>query len=543
MSRKRKDAAGMNRRELLKTGLLTSGLTLLTSKKSFAAIEPITSQAPQPTPFVEELPISPVAEPTTAFADPPPNPSSHQRYTEFLPQKFYDLNIREALHSFHPELPPQPIWGYNGITPGPTFHSRYGEPALVRFRNNLPANHVGYGIPSIITHLHNGHTASESDGFPGDYYETGQFKDHHYPNYYAGGDEREALSTLWYHDHRMDFTSQNVYRGLAGFYLLFDEKDSGDETDPNPAAFRLPSGQFDVPLIFQDMLFDANGLQFYDQFNNNDGLLGDRYLVNGKIQPFMRVASRKYRLRLLNGSISRFYEFFLSNGQSFIQIANDGNLLPAPIARQSIRLAPAERADVIVDFSSIVGRRSSVFLQNRLEQTSGRGPTGRILSPGTPLMRFDVDSRPMRDPSRIPDTLRELPPITTAGVTQRSWTFQRNRNGNWTVNGQIFNVTRTDAQPGQGTAEIWRLQNGFGWSHPVHIHMEEVRILTRNGQPPPAHEQGRKDVVVLSPGETVEVFLRFRDFYGKYPMHCHNIVHEDHAMMVRWEIAAPPSIS
>jgi FtsP/CotA-like multicopper oxidase with cupredoxin domain len=479
----------------------------------------------------------PEAQPAPGLVDPLPNAANHQRYDEFLPQKFYEINQVEALHSFHPELPPNPIWGYNGVYPGPTFRARYGEPALVRFHNNLPPNHVGFGIPSVITHLHNGHTASESDGFPGDFYEVGQFKDHHYPNTYAGGDEREALSTLWYHDHRVDFTSQNVYKGLAGFYLLFDERDSGDEQDTHPQALRLPSGEFDVPLIFQDMRFTAGGEQFYDSFNNNDGLLGDKFLVNGKIQPFMRVIPRKYRFRLLNGSLSRFYEFFLSNGLPFIRISSDGNLLPAPLIRQSIRLAPAERADVIVDFSaSAFRRRDTIFIQNRLEQTNGRGPTGRILTPGTPILRFDVSGGPARDPSRVPDKLREIPPTTTDVATRRSWVFQR-RNGVWTVNNRVFDFNRVDATTAKGAEEIWTIRNqGNGWSHPIHIHFEEFQILSRNGGLPPAHERARKDVVVIGPNETVDVFIRFRDFFGKYPMHCHNLVHEDHAMMMRWDI-------
>jgi FtsP/CotA-like multicopper oxidase with cupredoxin domain len=536
--RREKTDAKWSRRELIKTGLLSGGVALGASKGIRAAAAALqTTQSPPTTPFVEELPIMPEAQPAPGLVDPLPNAANHQRYNEFLPQKFYEINQVEALHSFHPELPPNPIWGYNGVYPGPTFRARYGEPALVRFHNNLPPNHVGFGIPSVITHLHNGHTASESDGFPGDFYEVGQFKDHHYPNTYAGGDEREALSTLWYHDHRVDFTSQNVYKGLAGFYLLFDERDSGDEQDTNPQALRLPSGEFDVPLIFQDMRFTADGEQFYDSFNNNDGLLGDKFLVNGKIQPFMRVISRKYRFRLLNGSLSRFYEFFLSNGQPFIRISSDGNLLPAPLIRQSIRLAPAERADVIVDFSaSAFRRRDTIFIQNRLEQTNGRGPTGRILTPGTPILRFDVAGGLMREPSRVPDKLRELPPATTDVATRRNWVFQR-RNGVWTVNNRVFDFNRVDATTAKGAEEIWTIRNqGNGWSHPIHIHFEEFQILSRNGGPPPAHERARKDVVVIGPNETVDVFIRFRDFFGKYPMHCHNLVHEDHAMMMRWDI-------
>lgn len=533
----------LSRRKLLKLGVLGGGSALLASKGIQADWRDWQyqqgSQAPQSpptTPFVEALPIVPVAQPASQLI-PAPNPANHQRYTEFLPKKLYEIRVREALHSFHRELPANVIWGYNGIYPGPTFRARYGEPVLVRFYNDLPADHVGFGIPEVITHLHNGHTASESDGFPADYYPSGQFKDHHYANFPAGGDARETLGTLWYHDHRIDFTSQNIYKGLTGFYLLFDGKDSGNETDTNPQALRLPSGAFDIPMIFHDKVFDTNGQQFFDQFNL-DGILGDKFVVNGKIQPFLKVARRKYRFRLLDGGPSRFYEFFLSSGQPFVQISNDGNLLPKPLTRQSIRLGVAERVDVIVDFSKYnIG--DTIYLQNRLEQVNGRGPTGRIVSPGTPIVKFIVD-RDAPDPSRVPATLRELPPVNLNEVVKtRTWQFDR-RNGAWTVNGRFFDPNRVDAYPKRGTAEIWVFKNyqtdRLGWSHPIHVHFEEFRILSRSGQTPPANEIARKDVVRLGPNEEIRVFVRFRDFLGRHVMHCHNTIHEDHAMMVRWDI-------
>ncbi|MBA2351375.1 MAG: multicopper oxidase domain-containing protein [Burkholderiales bacterium] len=158
-------------------------------------------QSPQTVPFVDEMPIPPVAQPVSSLS-PPPNTAAFQRYAEFPARKFYDISQSASQYSFHRDLPPSTIFGFNGIFPGPTFQARYDEPIIVRFRNNLPANHVGFGIPSVITHLHNAHIASESDGFPNDFYEVGQFKDHHYPNILAGydafpprGDVREALGS------------------------------------------------------------------------------------------------------------------------------------------------------------------------------------------------------------------------------------------------------------------------------------------------------------------------------------------------------------
>jgi FtsP/CotA-like multicopper oxidase with cupredoxin domain len=528
----------LSRRSVLRSGLAGGAAALVSGRARTSRAQ---TGSPPTAPFVDELPIPADAEPVEAL-DPAPRPAAHQRYDEFVPQKLYEISMTEAAHSFHRDLPSNLIWGFGGVHPGPTLRERYGVPILVRFRNELPADHVGFGIPSVITHLHNGHTASESDGYPLDFYEVGQHRDHHYANILAGydafpprGDEREALGTLFYHDHRLDFTAPNVYKGLIGFYLLFDERDSGDETDPNPRAFRLPSGAFDVPLVLNDRRFTADGELFFDQFDSN-GFLGDKFVINGKIQPFFRVARRKYRFRLLNGGPSRFYELFLSNGQKFTQIASDGNLLPAPLERTSIRLGVAERADVVVDFSNAeLGDR--IFLQNRLRQTSGRGPatTNEIEEPGTSLLRFDVD-RDADDPSQVPARLRDLPfaDASEAAVT-RTWNFNR-QNGAWTVNGALFNSERVSARVKRDSAEVWALQTGGGWSHPVHIHFEEFQILGRNGTATPADEIARKDIVRLAPRENARVFLRFRDFEGRYVMHCHNLLHEDHAMMIWFEI-------
>lgn len=490
-----------------------------------------------------------------------------QRFSEFYPANgtnhdTYEYHVREFMHTFNPAYPAQPMWGYDSKYPGPTIHAHYGRTVITRIHNELPQDHVGFGSPEISNHLHNLHTPSESDGFPGDYFSPvkagptlsgpGSYKDHCYPNVYAGylesrktnpdaiGDPREALGTLWYHDHTLDSTAANVYKGLVGFYLLFDEVDSGNENDPNPKALRLPSGDYDVPLVFQDMRFDANGRQFFDQFSP-EGVIGDQVVVNGKIKPFFKVARRKYRLRFLNGAPSRHYAFYFvykNLVKPFIYIANDGNLLPFPLFNQaSVRIAPAERADIIIDFAQFpLG--SEVFLVNRLRQDDTRKPKD-IQAPGDQVLKFIVD-RNAADPSRVltaTTPLRELPPIDLSEVVQtRTWEFAR-KNGVWTVNDKTFEIGRVSAKPKTGTAEIWKLVNGGGgWSHPVHIHFEEGRILKRNGKAPPAHEQGRKDVYVLGPEESLEVFLRFRDFTGKYVMHCHNLFHEDHAMMVRWDV-------
>jgi FtsP/CotA-like multicopper oxidase with cupredoxin domain len=571
--------ANPGRRLSIQLGAASAAASMLAAKEFAAPAEAKDAPAgPTTTPFVVALPTYAPKTPESVLSpapSPTPNGSGgecgrpvQQRYSDWPAQKYYEMHVKEGMHSFHPELPTQKIWGYDGIYPGPTFAERYNTPIIVRIYNDLPVNTVGFGSPEISTHLHNLHSGSESDGFTGDYYSrfkfgptmtaAGGYKDHHYPNCYAGyddvryhatdGDPREALGTLWYHDHRIDFTGPNVYRGLTGFYLLFDELDSGDENDPNPKALRLPSGvgKYDIPLLFQDKQFDSSGYLFFDQFNNK-GILGNKFCVNGKVQPYFKVERRKYRFRLLDGGPSRFYEFYLTDragvNQSFTYISNDGNLLPAPLITSKVRLGVAERADIVVDFSKYpIG--TQLFIVNRLVQTDGRGPdngprdaAGLLTNAGTQILRFDIVRDPATpDMSQVPATLRELPPINLAEVVQnRRFEFDK-QNEVWTVNGKTFDVEFATAKPKRGTAEIWMLKGKGDWHHPVHIHFEEGRILSRNGQPPPPHERGRKDVYVLEPGEEVRVFLRFREFLGKYMMHCHNLIHEDHAMMIRWDI-------
>jgi FtsP/CotA-like multicopper oxidase with cupredoxin domain len=342
---------------------------------------------------------------------------AHQRWAQFGPQaEHYELHVaqREGW-VFNPAYPPQPVWTFQAPQPdlavlSPVVHSHYGHPMICRIYNDLPANHTGFGTPEISTHLHNAHVGSESDGFPGDYYSAtkagpnltapGGFKDHLYSNIYAGydelqngiGDYREALGTLFYHDHTVDFTAPNVVRGLVGFFLLFDHIDSGNEKDPSPSALRLPSHPYDYPLAFGDRRFDPNGILYYDQVSP-EGILGDKTIVNGKIEPVLRVARRKYRLRLLNGGPSRFYQFYLVRPNNVIQpftyIANDGNLLEKPLLNQTnVRLAPAERGDIVVDFSRYpVG--TELYLVNRLTHRpeDTRRPY-QVVAPGVRVLKI-----------------------------------------------------------------------------------------------------------------------------------------------------------
>jgi len=589
----------VKRRDVLKLGLAAGGSSVLAASRVMGQDQdllkylcppdgfPVWNFKPSPnaTPFVAKLFIPPIKQPVPQLT-PAPDPRAHQLYQRFPPKQFYEVHETEFRWQYHPQPPYSDSsgkgvswsWGFDGVTPGPIYQARYGEPILVRRYNNLPPvgqSQVTFALPSTTTHLHNAHTASESDGYPMDWIDSGEFWDHHYANFPLGNHPNEKLSTLWYHDHRMDFTAANVYAGLSGFYLLFDEQDSGNEQDPNPAAWRLPSGKYDVPLMLHDVIFTETGQVVFDIFNT-DGILGDKYTVNRKIQPYFQVERRKYRFRIIDGGPSRFYQLSLSSGKPFIVITGDGNFQPEPFLSESIYLSVGQRVDVIIDFSQYKAG-DQIYLLNRLEQINGKGPSGRLID-GDPqtlgVMRFDVIEATGPDPSRIPDYFRPLPQIDLREVKfHRTWEFDYD-GGLWTINGEVFEANRIDAGVEINSAEVWTLRNnGKNWSHPIHCHFTEFLILEINGKPyPHTHVQSaeqrrkvfipefpeegqapaqawmrrepvkvfmggpRRDVATLLPGDEIKVFFRFKDFHGKYVMHCHNVVHEDHAMMIRWDI-------
>jgi len=557
-------AGRLTRRDLLKAGLLTASGCLVAKRglsTRWQSLVMPTAQAASPsvTPFVDPLPIMPIKTPVPTLTPEPalvPNLAAgeartrpHQAFVQFPPAELYSVVQRQAAVKLSPSLPAQQMWGFDGIVPGPTYVARYGRPILIRNFNQLPLGNGGFGINSVSTHLHNGHTPSESDGFPCDFFDSSRWYDQHYPNVLAGilsthpgtGDINEALSTLWYHDHRIDFTAQNTYKGLVGFYLLFNEFDTGDEA----TGFRLPRfPEFDIPMLFADKVFDPlDGTLAFDLFSL-DGVLGDTFTVNGKVQPFLEVAPRRYRLRWLNVGPSRFYELFLTDPSdtsvpnAFWQIAADGNLLPQPLQVTSVRLSPAERADVIVDFRQFAGK--SIYIENRLLQTSGRGPSDTVLAPGqgNRLLRVDVVLPPVADDSRDPATVSRfyaMPSVDAAPAVTRNFQFSRT-NGQWTLNNRFMDCSGVRFSVAQNSAEVWQLNGTSNWQHPMHVHMEEHQILARGGLAPPPHERGRKDVTRLQVVERVDVFMRFRDWTGRYVVHCHNLVHEDHAMMCRFDV-------
>lgn len=631
-----------SRRDLMKMGLLTAG-GLLVAKGGLSAraqglgqvmpqssggsnTSPGTQQvclpgnqtaSPTTRPFVVPLTVMPLVKRVSSLSPAPtlnPNTAAGEvRAAAFqapqvsmsrfpvVPSVLYNINQRQFATSQHPDLPSQTIWGFDDgsgpRSPGPTYQAFYGTPQLTRNINSLPAitqaNNTGFGMNSVTTHLHNAHNPSESDGNPCDFYPPNHFCDQYYPNVLAGfnstnepnGDINESLGTLWYHDHRVDFTSQNTYKGLVGFYCLFNQLDTGNEE----TGFRLPSfPQFDIPLAFADKVYDPNSGDLVFDLFNLDGILGDKFLVNGTVQPFFQVSPRRYRFRLLDTGPSRFYSFFLTGNvggsgnpttNPFWLIGTDGNLIPNPIQVQNVRVGPAERVDIIIDFTNFAGQ--TLYLENRLNQLNGQGPTavdsqlfpnagqdtgttecqnlsvttnGAILPAGAGnlVLQFQVTGPKVADNSVNPashPTYYKLPSTNAEPRIVRTFKFDR-LNGQWSINGQFMDCGYGNGGTGgestetfrftvqQNSVEQWLLTNLTGdWTHPVHIHLEEHQILSRNRLAPTVPtDLGRKDVTQLHPNERAQLFFRFRDWLGKYPIHCHNVVHEDHAMMAIWHV-------
>jgi spore coat protein A len=385
---------------------------------------------------------------------------------------------------------------------------------VVRHTNQL-------SVPTVV-HLHGGATPSDSDGFPTDMVLPGQTRTYMYPN-------NRRAATLWYHDHAMDHTGRNIYMGLAGLYLVHDDEEQ---------SLGLPSGPYDVPLFIQDRKFAPDGSLSYQTLNHL-GAKGGVILVNGAPWPHMEVAARKYRFRIVNACNATPLRLALSSGQPLLQIATDGGLLPSPVRCPNIPLVMAERTEIVIDFS-IYPVGTKLILQN-LNIARQTGPIARE------IMLFHV-VRQEPDDSVVSERLCEFEPIdpATAKRTRHFVLSAKPSFGfvpivNWKINGKAFDPDQPIASPISGDVEIWRFTNRrflglLSLVHPVHVHLVSFLILERNGRPPLPHETGWKDTVAVDKDEDVSVIARFDPYPGKYLLHCHNLEHEDHSMMARFDV-------
>ncbi|MFI6577773.1 multicopper oxidase family protein [Nocardiopsis sp. NPDC050513] len=477
------------------------------------------SAADLPEPGTVPLPVPPVLEPQRSDAE----------------ADYYVITQRSGEAEILPGLTTE-VWGYDGIFPGPTIVSRTGRRTVVEHRNDLP-------VP-VAVHLHGGHTPPEHDGYPTDliFPRSGWESRYELPGDTTEGSRvyeypmNQPAATLWYHDHRMDFTGPQVYKGLAGFHLVHDDEEE---------ALPLPTGDRDVPLMICDRAFDEDGSFLYPALSSDlvsepgvanqymSGVLGDAILVNGAPWPYMEVADVRYRFRILNASNARRYRLVLDPAPEgtapFVQVASDAGLLGAPIEHDAIVTAPAERFDVIVDFSGY-----SVGTEVVLANEFGEGRTAEV-------MRFRVTSE-ARDDTRIPDRLSDFVPMTreSADAEHRA-RFSReapNTHGPgpnlWTINGQTFSPDTVDARIPLDSTQIWRLTTNV--HHPVHLHLVRFQVLSRNGGEPGPYDAGWKDTIDLGSEEEAEIIMTFSGYRGRFVYHCHNLEHEDMMMMANFEV-------
>jgi len=511
------------------------------------------------------VPLDPTT--LTKYIDPLPFPGVLTPVGIINGAPYFEVTMTEFQQTLHSELPPSTVWGYNGSYPGPTMLARSQQRLYVRWINQLPTSHlfvvdttlVGTEPPSpevrAVVHLHGGHVPSESDGGPLAWFTPGNSALYFYP-------QNQDASMLLYHDHAMGITRLNVYAGLVGIWLI---------RDPQEDHMNLPSGEYEVPVAIQDKSFFDDGALLYPETVEPE-FFGNAAVVNGKVWPYLDVAPRKYRLRFVNGCNARFVNIKLLEsdadgnifdpevpGPAFNQIGTDGGFLPAPVmlndpgdaSSPRLLLAPAERADCIVDFSDYQGRY--FVLHNNagtpfkfLGQPDDEEPLPEI-------MLFRVGSTPVADPSsfqsRIPgfQYIRESSSRQTRDLTLSESIDSQGRLLTL-LGGHRFDDPVTEL-PQLGTTEIWRMINLTEDSHPIHLHLVMFQILDRQpfdvdeynnsgnlvftgpAVPPDPNEAGWKDTFRANPGQVSRVIATYRDYTGDYVWHCHILEHEDHEMM------------
>ncbi len=531
----------ISRREFLKRGgLLAAALSIPSAEdERFESVPGRPRIDPSNlAPFVDPLPIPKIAAPQGSRPS-PENP--HQQ----IP--YYRIEMKEFMVKLHRDLMPTRLWGYDSMSPGPTIDSTDGHGVLVEWVNLLPKAHLLpvdthiHGAeadkPTVraVVHLHGAKVTPDNDGYPDDWYVPGKSRLSHYPN-------RQDAAMFWYHDHALGITRLNIMAGLYGAWFIR----SAEET-----ALNLPSGAYEIPLIICDRSIDRQGQLNYDTAPMyrapwRPEFYGNLILVNGKILPFLAVQPRSYRLRIVNVSNARFMSLSFQNRHNFHLIGTDQGLLHAPVQLDSVTLAPAERADIIVNFAPIAGK--DVVLQNE----------------AAPIMQFRLSAGGPKSALALPSKLRRVEMLSESKATRtRVMTLdQYDAHGRpmmMLLNGMHWDMPITE-DPMVGATEIWSFVNLTPDAHPIHLHAVRFQILDRrdfdvdayrktktlhylrSATPPERDESGWKDTVRCPPKMVTRIIVRFDGPYtGRYVWHCHILEHEDNEMMRPYLIRpAPP---
>lgn len=584
--------------------------------------------------FVNQLVVPPVYKPIV-FKDPKTGKVKSHNYRVTMSQ--FSQQILPA------GFPETTVYGYGGpvrdpetgdiipdfkSSPGPTFEAVRHIPINVQWVNNLTEphplavdptlhwadpNNMGMPMPPfppfppgfplaqspvpVVPHLHGGETEPPSDGYPEAWFTAGEaLKGPAFVKSLYHYDNEQEPTTLWYHDHALGITRLNVVMGLAGFYLLRDPHNHLDGKHS-----KLPRGKYEIPLAIQDRSFNDDGSLAFPNVGVNPDIhpywvpefFGDTIMVNGKVWPNLDVEPREYRFRILNGSNARFYNLMFSNMMPFFQIGTDGGYLPKPVQLVSLLIAPGERVDILVDFSQL-SPGTKLILTN---SANAPFPSGDAPDPDTTgqIMQFTVLNKPAVVPKPLPKILNILPPLKrTRRIRTLTLVEVMGPNGPLEVllDGQKWSAPISE-RPLVGATEDWQLVNLTMDAHPIHLHLVQFRLVSRqdflvekytndwlalNGHPPlnhptivlpvgpylldgpvnpPAHENGWKDTIQAYPGQVTTIRVRFapQDILvsvpriNQYPFnpaaepgyvwHCHILDHEDNEMMRPYKVRNP----
>jgi bilirubin oxidase len=426
------------------------------------------------------------------------------------------LTLKDTVNQFYTGFPANTI-SYNESYLGPTLILNKGQSVTINVNNQL--------LDSTTVHWHGLHIAAMNDGGP------------HTPiapstTWSPSFTVLDNAGTYWYHPHFHMKTFNQVVRGAAGMIIVRDSIES---------SLTLPRtyGVDDVPLICQFKTFNPTTKQIIlsDSMDNVT-------MVNGVINPYVNSPAQVVRYRILNASSMRVFRFGFSDNRTFYQIASDGGLLNAPVPLTRLTLGVGERAEILVDLSGDLG--NTIYLKtfgNELPSGFQGGLIGMMCGQLGPLdninfnvLQINVVAQTTNPVTTIPLTLTTNTVWSTTGATTRSFTFNAvpMMSCNFFINSTPYDMNINNFTTQQGAVEIWQIQNMTPVAHPFHIHGNHFYIIDRGGNPPPLNEQGRKDVVLIAPMETVKLITKYETFCDPtmpYMYHCHVLKHEDMGMM------------
>jgi spore coat protein A len=579
----------LTRRQLLRRGAIGGAAFVAGGRGAFAVAAPVAAgSTPRLRRWVELLPVPPVLDGRGGG-------------------KSFTIAARESTNwKFHPDLPATRTWGYwsDGAQAGlpylgPTIEATrrpndsIDTSVTIEWRNELDKAFLpndptlmGAAMPGdpvpIVTHLHGGENHPQFDGTPLQWFTNGGATGPHYiTNTFTYYNEQRA-SMIWYHDHAFGNTRTNVYAGLAGIYFIRDDQDTGDSGNP----LGLPAGPYELPLVLQDKTFNDDGSFFYPTQGVTPyhpewvpEFFGDVPVVNAKIWPFVDVEPRRYRLRIVNGSQSRFYNLQFAEENSgrsllFTQIGAEGGLLRAPVPMTALLIAPGERADLIIDFA---GQRNRSFIVTNNARApypmGGRATLSQLLkirvnrtlqgtdttTPAANLQLPTVPALPAPSVTRVQHLSETLDPITGAPI-------HLNLEDAPYLDEQTH-LPDVTTRPAADAVEDWLLVNTTADTHPIHLHLVTFEVIDRRpfdaaaygptaqtisytgpAVPPAPNENGRKDTVQAHPGQVTRIRARFElpdegtivlppgVTNPQYVWHCHILEHEENDMMRAFEV-------